>query len=527
MRVLTFAAAIVGLCSASIRDKLIFSETFDDEDVFSSGKWVKSSNEKYRDQPVMIKPAIGAPPELSDDKGVELTQEMKFYGFGAEFAEPIVVKDSDFVVQYEVKVEHFQCGGAYVKLLRSGDNFSMENLDNNSPYTIMFGPDRCGSNNKVHFILQHQSPITQEWEEKHFEDAPAAKVDKNTHLYTLVVRKDNSFEMYIDKELQSKGNLLSSMTPSVNPPATIDDPTDHKPADWVDEAKIPDPEATKPEDWDETQPAMIPDPDAKKPEGWLDDAPLQIPDPEADRPEDWDDDEDGEWEAPVVPNPACEAAGCGPWSPPKIHNPLYKGKWSAPMIDNPDYIGEWQPKQIPNPNFFEDLRPADMAPMAGIAVEVWTTNSGIHFDNFAIASSLEDAFAYADETFVVKETAEKAADVRAKEEARKRSREEKLAEGGFTNIVSVYAAEAIEFLAQQPPAAIAGTVVVLLATLYFLLPSKTQERAQAPSSESESKEEVKASEAEDESSKAEDSDEDDEDEKTSRSASKRKTRKAD
>lgn len=31
----------------------------------------------------------------------------------------------------------------------------------------------------------------------------------------------------------------------MNPPAEIDDPEDKKPADWVDEQKISDPEATK------------------------------------------------------------------------------------------------------------------------------------------------------------------------------------------------------------------------------------------------------------------------------------------
>lgn len=31
----------------------------------------------------------------------------------------------------------------------------------------------------------------------------------------------------------------------MNPPKEIDDPEDKKPEDWVEEAKIPDPEATK------------------------------------------------------------------------------------------------------------------------------------------------------------------------------------------------------------------------------------------------------------------------------------------
>lgn len=47
---------------------------------------------------------------------------------------------------------------------------------------------------------------------------------------------------------------------------------------------------------------------------------------------------DGEWEAPQVPNPACETApGCGEWKRPMINNPQYKGKWKAPLVDNPNY----------------------------------------------------------------------------------------------------------------------------------------------------------------------------------------------
>ncbi|CAE7754664.1 unnamed protein product, partial [Symbiodinium microadriaticum] len=242
------ALSIIGVCDGSARQNLHFVETFDEGDVFASGKWVLSSKEKYKDQPVMIKPAINSPPELANDKGIELTQEMKFYGFGSAFEEPIDTTGKDIVVQYEVKLDSFQCGGAYVK---------------------------CGSSNKVHFILQHQSPITKEWDEKHFSDPTLARLDKNTHLYTLAVHSDNSFEVYVDMQLEKSGNLLSSMEPPVNPPKTIDDPTDFKPSDWVDE----------------DAPMMIVDPDDRKPGGWLDDEPKQIPDPEAEKPDDWDDEE--------------------------------------------------------------------------------------------------------------------------------------------------------------------------------------------------------------------------------------------
>ncbi len=59
---------------------------------------------------------------------------------------------------------------------------------------------------------------------------------------------------------------------------------------------------------------------------------------ESTQPEDWDTEEDGEWEAPSIPNPKCkEAPGCGPWTRPLKPNPAFKGKWMAPMIDNPDF----------------------------------------------------------------------------------------------------------------------------------------------------------------------------------------------
>lgn len=76
---------------------------------------------------------------------------------------------------------------------------------------------------------------------------------------------------------------------------------------------------------------------------------------------------DGDWEAPLIPNPACEGAvGCGLWKAPLISNPKYKGKWRAPYITNPNYRGKWAPKIIANPGYFQDLQPFKMAPIVSI-----------------------------------------------------------------------------------------------------------------------------------------------------------------
>lgn len=57
-----------------------------------------------------------------------------------------------------------------------------------TPFTIMFGPDKCGTTNKVHFIFRHKNPMTGLWEEKHLKNPPAPKITKTTALYTLIVK---------------------------------------------------------------------------------------------------------------------------------------------------------------------------------------------------------------------------------------------------------------------------------------------------------------------------------------------------
>jgi len=310
------------------------------------------------------------------------------------------------------------CGGGYVKLLSSAKDLDLRQLTDKTPYTIMFGPDKCGSESKFHLIFRHVHPETGAIEEKHCKKVEGKGrgvleeifKDKKAHLLRLVVRPDNSFEVSIDHTLVNHGTLLDSFTPPVNPPAEIEDPEDSMPADWDEREKIPDPEASKPEDWDESAPQKILDESAEKPSGWLDDEPDMIADPDAVRPEDWDDEMDGDWEPALINNPACAAApGCGPWSRPMIDNPAYKGKWFAPMIANPGYQGKWKPAMIPNPDFFEDKEPFKMTPISGVGLELWSMSDNIYFDNFLITDNMGLADAFARETFDLKQAADASA----------------------------------------------------------------------------------------------------------------------
>lgn len=66
-----------------------------------------------------------------------------------------------------------------------------------------------------------------------------------THLYTLIVKPDNTYEVRIDNEKVESGELENDW-------------------DFLPAKKIKDPEAKKPEDWDDNE--KIPDPNDKKPD---------------------------------------------------------------------------------------------------------------------------------------------------------------------------------------------------------------------------------------------------------------------
>lgn len=205
------------------------------------------------------------------------------------------------------------------------------------------GPDICGyDTRRVHVIFSHNG-------KNHLvKNTIQCKTDTLTHLYTLIVRPDNTYEVLIDRESSEKGSLITDF--DMVPPKMIDDPKAVKPTDWVDNNDMPDPEDTKPEDWD--QPKTIVDSNAKK-------------------PDDWDDDTDGEWEAPM------------------IDNPDYKGEWHPKMIPNPNYKGEWKAPQIPNPDF-KDEPELYARTFNNIGLDLWQVKSGTIFDDFVISDDLKE-----------------------------------------------------------------------------------------------------------------------------------------
>jgi len=407
---------IIYITPSSHQD-VYFADHFDDESVFEK-KWIKSKAMKAGVEETIAKydgewaiekaqkdPLIG-------DLGLVMKSKAKHAAISAPFGKAFKFDEKSLIVQYELNFQNGQeCGGGYIKLLSASKDLDLRHFTDATPYTIMFGPDKCGSESKLHFIFRHVNPKNETIEEKHCKKLDTKErgtleecfKDKRPHLYRLIINPDNSYEIQIDYRSVNFGTLVEHFEPPVNPPAEIDDPTDSKPEDWDEREKFADPSAVKPDDWDESQPRQILDESTEMPDGWMEDEPENIPDPDADKPDDWDEDMDGEWEAPLIPNPVCQSApGCGKWKRPQIDNPLYKGKWFAPLINNPNYKGKWKPKKVANPDYFHDPHPFRMTAIGGIGIELWSMSNDLYFDNLIITDNLEIADSWAADTFDLK-----------------------------------------------------------------------------------------------------------------------------
>jgi len=321
--------------------------------------------------------------DADKDKGIQTSQDAKFYALSTEF-KPFSNKEKPLVLQFTVKHEqNIDCGGGYAKLFDC--SLDQTDMHGDSPYLIMFGPDICGpGTKKVHVIFNYKG-------QNHLVKKDIrCKDDVFTHLYTLIVQPDGSYEVLIDNESAQKGTLEDDW--DFLPPKMIKDPEAKKPEDWDERAKIDDPEDSKPEDWE--QPEHIADPDATK-------------------PEDWDDEMDGEWEPPMIDNPEYK----GEWKPRQIDNPEYKGKWVHPEIDNPEYDAE------------EGKKLGKYDEICKFGFDLWQVKSGTIFDNILITDDVEEAKKIGEETWgQTKDAEKKMKDEQDEEEKAKAEAEQKNAE---------------------------------------------------------------------------------------------------
>jgi len=118
-------------------------------------------------------------------------------------------------------------------------SFEPETFNGDTQYAIMFGPDICGSTKRTHVIFNYKG-------ENHLiEKTIQPQSDVSSHVYTLVVHPDQTYDVLIDQKSVQTGKIDEDF-PKMLGPKKIKDPEAKKPSDWDDRPKIDDPTDTKP-----------------------------------------------------------------------------------------------------------------------------------------------------------------------------------------------------------------------------------------------------------------------------------------
>lgn len=314
--------------------EVMLYEKFNKMDHWTSSTW-KTSSEM---EPFQLKPLDNAPDQ--SNMAFATTQDARFYASSTEFKNPFGNKGKSMLVQYEVTYDKdVECGGGYMKM---GPKMDAKEFGDPTEYGIMFGPDKCGHTSRTHLIFNYKGKNVLKTS-----DLPY-KQDKEgvTTLYRMMLHPDNSVMVEINGNEVYTGTLDKDWDMLL--PKEIDDPEDKKPSDWVEDSMIDDPSDVKADDWVEIK---------------------EIKDTEATQPADWDAEEDGDWEAPMIPNPD------------------YKGEWQPKRISNPDYKGVWSPKTIANPDYVDDkeLYLMNSKDFGFIGFDLWQVKAGTRFDNVIVA----------------------------------------------------------------------------------------------------------------------------------------------
>ncbi|KAM7143768.1 calreticulin-3 isoform 4-T4 [Molossus nigricans] len=225
------------------------------------------------------------------------------------------------------------------------------------------GPDICGFDiKKVHVILHFKNQY-------HSNKKPIrCKVDGFTHLYTLILRPDLTYEVRIDGQGIESGSIeydwnLTSLKKM--------DKTSAESKDWKQEKE------DKLQDWEKH---------------FLD----------ASKPSDWNSELDGEWQAHMLQKP--------PYQDGLKPEGIDKDVWLHQKMKNTNYLTEYDLSEFEN--------------IGAIGLELWQVRSGTIFDNFLITDDEEYAENFGKATWGETKGPEREMDaIQAKEEVKK-AREE-------------------------------------------------------------------------------------------------------
>lgn len=331
----------VAFYSTGIAAKIYFKEEFTDDDW--QKRWTASQHPRKDWGKFVLTPGLYyGDPEIS--KGIQTSEDGKFYALTTKF-EPFSNKDKVLVIQYSVKYEQdIKCGGAYVKLFDC--SFNPKTFHSYKPYLIQFGPDICGFK-KIHVIFNYEERKLAMKREL------SCKDDRLTHLYTLVIKPDNSYLIKIDNKIERTGMLLEDW--DFVPRRMINDTKVTKP---LGNPKSTDLKDAKSHDWNQTDVEFYFNGEEQK---------------------------NDDLKRPMIKNSVNEE-----WKSKSTDSSNYKGQRLDHLSENHEHLSH------------SDLYRYDE--ICGIGFDIWQVESGTLFDNILITDDELEAEKHGNDTWgIIKE----------------------------------------------------------------------------------------------------------------------------
>ena len=275
--------------------------------------------------------------------GMQTVSYDSYYLISSKLSAPVTNKGTGkpMFFQYTfLNDQEVDCAGQYLKFIQPGSLANQSDLNSETPYSIMFGPDSCmGGMSSVMFIMRKNGTY---YRSKYPLKVP--NENKITHIITLGLFPNNTVLIKLDNDSTHVENLDDEF---VGNDRTVLDTDAVKPADWTEEEFIKDPSY---------DPTKIPD---------------FVDDPTDRRPKLWNEKKRGKWRPRRVRN---------------VNKPR-----GPQMVPNPKYKGKWNP-QKPNPQFVANPTRYEFEPIQYVAIDVMQLKPGTIFDNIVITDD-EDVIA--------------------------------------------------------------------------------------------------------------------------------------
>ncbi|CAK9293995.1 unnamed protein product [Gordionus sp. m RMFG-2023] len=337
-----------------------FSETFENL-VEYNAKWVKSQSFKLIDGKKYKYDGVwGLENAIKnghvEDNGLLMKVRSKHYAISTPLFQPFQFDIYPFMLQYEVKFQKLvKCSGAYVKLISRRPDLNLLLFNASTPYTLMFGPDLCGNDPKLHFVIGYRDPLNGIWEERHCKrsahslisyfpttghdsESPASTSNSTlTRLFTLILKPDSTFMLKIDNKVVNSGHLSRDFHSAFSSTEKVKKKVDPPPFYYCLRS-------------DADNPKYI----------WFFESPFRLP-------------------------PVCDFL---PTTHSKLSQKSLKIKQSSASK---------------NASFHRDLNPfQSLETISAIGLELWSMDEGILFDNFIITAEKRVLEKWTDDTFYVK-----------------------------------------------------------------------------------------------------------------------------